>query len=188
MFLPEILLPLVFFSPVSQKMPDGAGAWTSPTLQNYPLKRPPAPTPNFASPLAVERMSLAMPHLRRQASLQSTAVVLQTRGGNEPLPVHPVFRNRMPGLANWGLDGLDLVFFDCCHGQAGRVGLARDASGPGGWSWECRVRREALAIAAIALEEKVVVASAPRTGTIRVIARMEAIVPNVAPPADDRLD
>jgi len=50
------------------------------------------------------------------------------------------------------------------------------------------VRREALAIAAIALEEKVVVASAPRTGTIRVIARMEAIVPNVAPPADDRLD
>jgi len=85
MFLREIFLPLVFFSPVSQEMPDGAGAWTSPSLQNYPLKRPPALTPNFASSPAAKRMSLAMPHLRRQASLQTTSVVLQTRGGSEPL-------------------------------------------------------------------------------------------------------
>jgi len=86
MFLPEIFLPSVFFSPVSQEMPDGAGAWTSPSLQNYPLKRAPALTPNLASSPAVKRISLAMPHLRRQASLQTAAVVLQTRRGSEPLP------------------------------------------------------------------------------------------------------
>jgi len=103
MFLPEIFLPLLFFSPVSQEMPDGAGAWTNPSLQNYPLKRPPALTPSFASSPAVKRMSLAMPRLRRQASLQTTAAVLQTRGGSEPLPGPPFFRNRMPGFANWGL-------------------------------------------------------------------------------------
>jgi len=51
----------------------------SPSLQNYPLKRPPALTPNFASSPAVKRISLAMPHLRRQASLQTERFSLQTR-------------------------------------------------------------------------------------------------------------
>jgi hypothetical protein len=71
-----------------------------------PPKKAPALTPNFASSPAVKRISLAMPHLRRQASLQTTSVVLQTRGRSEPLPdpCPPIFKNTMPGFANWGLD------------------------------------------------------------------------------------
>jgi len=98
MFLPEILLPLVFSRPSARRCPTARVPWTSPSLQNYPLKKAPALTPNFASSPAAKRISLAMPHLRRQASLQTTSGVLQTRGGSEPLPGPPIFRNRLPGL------------------------------------------------------------------------------------------
>jgi hypothetical protein len=85
-------------------------AWTSPSLQNCPLERTTALTPNFANSPAAKRMSLAMPHLRRQRLCKPPRVVLQTRGGREPLPgpCPPISKNRMPGFANWGLD---LVFF-----------------------------------------------------------------------------
>jgi len=91
-----IFLPLVFFSPVNQETPDGAGAWTNPSLQNYPLKRPPALTPNSANSPAVKRMPLAVPALRRQASLQATAAVLQTRAAHSRAPVHAVVRLQTP--------------------------------------------------------------------------------------------